>query len=52
MLKIRPHYITLLETTKSVINSKTYLFLTASNQYNKMITKNKLLEERKSVHLI
>ena len=52
MLKIRRHNITLLKTTKNVINSKTYLFLIASNLYNKMITKDKLLEERHSVPLI
>ena len=37
---------------KNVINSKTYFFLLTSNQTDINITTGKVLEERKSVHLI
>ena len=52
ILKICRLNITLLQKIKSVINSKTYFFLLASNQTDKNITTEKVLEERKGVHLI
>ena len=38
--------------TTNVMNSKSYIFLIASSQCNKMITTKKLLEQRKSIPLI
>ena len=49
---MRPLNITLLQKTKTVTNSKTYIFLIANNEYTKMITIEKALQERKSVPLI
>ena len=38
--------------TKNIINSKTYFFLSASNEYNITITTGKVLEERERAPLI
>ena len=38
--------------TKIAINSKAYFFLLPSNQKNIKITTEKILEERKSLHVI
>ena len=40
----------LTKKTKNIINSKTYFFLSASNEYN--ITTGKVLEERERAPLI
>ena len=44
--------LTLLQKTKNVTNTKTYVYLIASDKQNIMITTEKVLEERKSVALI
>ena len=49
---IGPPKITSLQKTKNAANSKTYVFLIAINQQNIIITRERFLEERKSVPLI
>ena len=47
-----PLILRLCKKTKNVINSKTYFFLIENNEQNIIITKENVLEERKSVLLI
>ena len=47
-----PYYYVATKKVKNVTNCETYFFLLASNQNDITITTEKVLEERKSVHLI
>ena len=47
-----PLYYVITKKTKIAINSKAYFFLLPSNQKNIKITTEKILEERKCLHVI
>ena len=47
-----PLYYVITKKTKIAINSKAYFFLLPNNQKNINITTEKILEERKSLHVI